>query len=146
MKTNILLVANGDIDCDLQVIDAAARTAHGVRRASARSRPSQILRTGFADSDAVIIDLDNDGQSLGIVEALGCDENAPPVIVLTNPQMAPIAYRHGATACVIKPFTAGELASVINNLCLHVHPFGVEHPVEAISVSKSKASLREPPE
>jgi AmiR/NasT family two-component response regulator len=146
MKTNILLVANGDIESDLDVIDAAARTAHGVRRASARSRPSQVLQKAFADSDAVIIDLDNDGQPLGTVEALGCDENAPPVIVLTNPQMAPIAYRHGATACVIKPFTAGELASVITNLCLHVHPFDVEHPVEAISIATPRSTLRQPPD
>jgi DNA-binding NtrC family response regulator len=146
MKTNILLVANGDIESDLNVIDAAARTAHGVRRASARSRPSQILRRGFADSDAVIIDLDNDGQPLGIVEAIGGNENAPPVIVLANPEMAPKAYRHGATVCLIKPFTAGELASVVNNLCPHEHPFGIEHPVEAISIATPRSALRQAPD
>ena len=146
MKTNILLVANGDIDCDLQVIDAAARTAHGVRRASTRSRPSQILRRNLGDLEAVIVDLDEHTQALSIVEALGCSENKPPVIVLTNSKMAPVAYHHGAAACVIKPFTAGELASVINNVCLHAHPFGPEHPVEAISIATPKASLREPPD
>lgn len=146
MKTNILLVANGDIESDLEVIDAAARTAHGVRRASTRSRPSQILRRKLGDLEAVIVDLDEHTQALSIVEALGCSENKPPVIVLTNSKMAPVAYRHGATACVIKPFTAGELASIISNVSLHAHAFGVEHPVEAISLCTPKASLREPPE
>lgn len=146
MKTNILLVANGDIESDLEVIDAAARTAHGVRRASTRSRPSQILRRKLGDLEAVIVDLDENTQALSIVEALGCSENKPPVIVLTNSKMAPVAYRHGATACVIKPFTGGELASIISNVCLHAHAFGVEHPVEAISLCTPKASLREPPE
>jgi len=146
MKRNILLVANGDIDSDLQVIDAAARTAHGVRRASTRSRPSQILRRKLDDLEAVIVDLDEHTQALSIVEALGCSENKPPVIVLTTAKMAPAAYYHGATVCVIKPFSARELASIINSVCLHVHPFEPEHPVEAISVSTSKASLREPPE
>jgi DNA-binding NtrC family response regulator len=146
MKRNILLVANGDIDFDLQVIDAAARTAHGVRRASTRSRPSQILRRKLDDLEAVIVDLDEHTQALSIVEALGCSENKPPVIVLTNAKMAPAAYRHGAAVCLIKPFTAGELASVISNVCLHAHPFGPGHPVEAISIATPKASLREPPE
>jgi hypothetical protein len=30
--------------------------------------------------------------------------------------------------------------------CLHAHRFGVEHPVEAISIYTPKASLRAPPE
>ncbi|HLW34768.1 MAG TPA: hypothetical protein VKS98_03835 [Chthoniobacterales bacterium] len=55
-------------------------------------------------------------------------------------------YHHGATVCVIKPFSARELASIINSVCLHVHRFKAENPVEAISVSTSKAALREPPE
>jgi DNA-binding response OmpR family regulator len=146
MKTNILLVANSDIESDLEVIDAAARTTHGVRRASAQSRPSQILRRGLDNFDAVVVDLDNQDRALSIVEALGSRENTPPVIVLTEPNMAPIAYRHGATACVTKPFTAGELASVINNLCLHAHPFAIEHPVEAISIATPRSSLRQPPD
>jgi DNA-binding NtrC family response regulator len=146
MKANILLVANGDIDSDLPVIDAAVRTAHGVRRASTRSRPWQILRRDLANIDAVIVDLDKHSQALSIVEALGCSENAPPVIVLTNTDMAPVAYRHGATVCVMKPFTAGDLASVISNVCQHAHRSGPAHPVQAISVATPKASLREPPD
>lgn len=147
MKTNILLVANGDIESDLEVIDAAALTAHGVRRASAHSRPSQILRTEPENFAAVVVDLDNQGDGLGIVEDLGSRENSPPVIVLTEAKMEPMAYRHGATACVIKPFTASELASVINNLCLRdAHPFPIDHPVEAISIATPRSSLRQPPD
>jgi DNA-binding response OmpR family regulator len=146
MKANILLVANGDIDSDLPVIDAAVRTAHGVRRASTRSRPWQILRRDLANIDAVIVDLDKHSQALSIVETLGCSENAPPVIVLSDPKMSPVAYRHGATVCVTKPFSAGDLASVISNVCQHAHRSGPAHPVQAISVATPKASLREPPD
>lgn len=146
MKANILLVADGDIESDLDVVDAAGRTEHGVRRASTRSRPRQILGRNLKNIDAVIVDLDKHSQALPIVEALGSGENMPPVIVLTDPKMSPAAYRHGATVCVAKPFSAGELASVVTNVCSHAHRFGVEHPVEAISVCTSKASLRAPPD
>ena len=146
MKTNILFVANGDIDSDLEVIDAAARTAHGIRRASTQSRPAQVLRRGLKNIDAVIVDLDEHGHALAIVEALGCRENAPPVIALTNSKMAPLAYRHGATVCVNKPFSATELASVIGSVCAHTLPTGSAHPLESISIATPRASLREPPD
>ena len=146
MKRNILLVADGDIESDLNIVDAAARTEHGVRRASTQSRPWQILRRNLKNIDAVLVDLDKYSNALPIVEALGCSENMPPVIVLTSPQMAATAYRHGATVCVTKPFSVDELVSVIDNVCLHAHPFGVEHPVEAISIGTPKASLRAPPD
>ena len=146
MKRNILLVANSDIESDLDIVDAATRTAHGVRRASTQSRPLQILRRNLANIDAVIVDLDEHSQALSIVEALGCSENMPPVIVLTSPQMATTAYRHGANVCVTKPFSVDELASVIDNVCPQSHPFGVEHAVEAISICTAKAPLRVPPD
>lgn len=146
MKTNILLVADGDIESDLDVVDAAARTEHGVRRASTQSRPWQILRRNLKNIDAVIVDLDKHRRALSIVEALGCSENMPPVIVLSDPKMSPAAYRHGATVCITKPFSTDELASVISNVCAHAHRFGVEHPVEAISIRTPKASLRAPPD
>jgi hypothetical protein len=44
------------------------------------------------DLEAVIVALDEHTQALSIVEALGCSENKPPVIVLTNAKMAPAAY------------------------------------------------------
>ena len=132
MKRNILLVADGDIESDLDVVDAAARIEHGVRRASTQSRPWQILRRNLKKIDAVIVDLGKHSQALSIVESLGSKEDAPPVIVLSDPKMSPVAYRHGATVCVTKPFSADELASVISNVCLHAHGFGVEHPDEAI--------------
>jgi DNA-binding response OmpR family regulator len=120
MKRNILLVANGDIESELDIVDAATRTAHGVRRASTQSRPWQILRRNLKNIDAVIVDLGKHSQALPIMEAFGCSENMPPVIVLTSPQMAATAYRHGATICVTKPFSVEELASVIDK-CLPAH-------------------------
>jgi DNA-binding response OmpR family regulator len=146
MKRNILLVADGDIESDLDIVDAATRTAHGVRRVSTRCCPQQILRRNLANIDAVVVDLDKHSQALSIVEALGSSENMPPVIVLTSLQTAAMAYRHGASVCVTKPFSVEELASVIDNVCLHTHLFDVEHPVEAISICTPKAWLRPPPD
>lgn len=117
-----------------------------LQQKNGKSRPWQILRRSLKNIDAVIVDLDEHSQALSIVEALGSKEDTPPVIVLSDPKMLPVAYRHGATVCVTKPFSADDLASVISNVCLHAHRFGVEHPVEAISICTSKASLRVPPD
>jgi hypothetical protein len=146
MKRNILLVADGDIESDLNVVDAAARTTHEVRRASTRSRPAQILRRKMDDLDAVIVDLDEHTQALSIVEALGCSENRPPVIVRQRRKWRRSLTRHGATVCVIKPFNAGDLASVIGNVCLQAHPGPPKHPVEPISIATSQASFCAPPD
>ena len=145
MTTNVLFVANGDIGSDLTVVDAAARTGRRVRRASAHMRPFQILQAGLADTDAVVIDLDKRSHALSIIEELGCSEDMPPVIVLASSKMAPIARRHGATVCVTKPFTAGELASVINEVCVHAPPPGAQHSVGS-SVRTPRSALREPAE
>jgi DNA-binding response OmpR family regulator len=104
------------------------------------------LRRNLASIDAVIVDLDKHSQALSIVGALGCRENMPPLIVLTSPQIAATAYRHGASICVTKPFSVEELASATNNVCLRTHPFGVERPIEAISICTPKSSLRAPPD
>ncbi|HEU5245959.1 MAG TPA: hypothetical protein VFU09_02605 [Candidatus Udaeobacter sp.] len=145
MTTNVLLVADGDIGSDSTVVDAAARTGRRVRRASTHMRPFQIVGGGLDDTDAVIVDVDQHSHALSIIEELGCSEDIPPVIALTSSKLAPIACRHGATVCVTKPFTAGELASVINEVCVHAPPAGAQHSVGS-SVRTPRSTLREPPE
>jgi hypothetical protein len=95
MTTNVLLVADGDIGSRSTVVDAAARTGRRVRRASTRMRPFQIVREGLDDTDAVIVDVDQHSRALSIVEELAYREDMPPVIVLTNSKMAPVASATG---------------------------------------------------
>jgi DNA-binding NtrC family response regulator len=145
MTTNVLLVADGDIGSDLTVVDAAARTGRRVRRASTHMRPFQILRAGLDDADAVIVNLDEHSQALCIIEELGCSADMPPVIVLTTSKMAPVASRHGATVCVLKPFTASELAAIINEVCGYPPLRNAQHQV-GLSVQTPRSTLREPAE
>lgn len=120
MKPNILLVAHGDGTANSVIADAAARTGHELRHASSGREAFEILRAGLDDVDLVIIDVDPGIHSLSILEALGFSKSAPPIIVVTGFEeftMEPIAFRHGATACIGKPFAAGELAALIAEVC-----------------------------
>jgi DNA-binding NtrC family response regulator len=127
MKPNILLVAHEDGTSNSVIADAAARTGHGLRHASSGREAFEILTASLDDVDLVIIDVDPGIHSLSILEALSYCKTAPPVIVVTGfeeSEMEPIAYRHGAVACIGKPFTPGELAALIAEVC----PFTSEQP------------------
>jgi len=126
MKRNILLVGKDNTSTNV-IGDAAARTGHGLRHANTSRETFEILQDGLDDIDLVIIDVDPGIHSLSILEALSYSKTAPPVIVVTGfeeLEMQPIAYRHGATACIGKPFTSGELAILIADIC----PFTSEPP------------------
>ena len=130
MKPNILLVAHGDGTSNSAIADAAARTGHGLRHASSGREAFAILKASLDDVDLVIIDADLGIHSLSILEALSFSRTAPPVIVVTGfeeSEMEPIAYCHGATACIGKPFTPGKLASLIAEVC----PFTSEQPARS---------------
>jgi len=63
--------------------------------------------TMMAAPPARIIDLDPGMHSILVLEALGCCDTCPPIIVVTGLEeleMTAIAHRHGATACIGKPF------------------------------------------
>ena len=69
--------------------------------------------------DVAIIDLDAGVHSLAILETIGGHPVAPPVIVLTSleeSEVTPIASRHGAVACLGKPFQHANLAKAIRAL------------------------------
>jgi AmiR/NasT family two-component response regulator len=66
--------------------------------------------------DVVIVDLDPGMHSLAILEAVADNAFAPPVIALTSleeSEMTPIAIRHGAGACLGKPFQHANLSKAI---------------------------------
>lgn len=120
MTPYILLVADENIPSNSVIADAARRTGHRLRHARNSREAFQILRRGVNDVDLIIIDVDPGIHGLSVLEALGFSKNAPPVLVVTGFEeldMEPTAYRHGATACMGKPFTATELAVLINEIC-----------------------------
>jgi hypothetical protein len=96
MKRNILLVADGDIESDLDIVDAATRTTHGVCRTSTHSRPSQILRRNLKNIDAVIVDLDERSQALTDSIPIS-DVDWPRSRVVKTASLAPILAKaiHG---------------------------------------------------
>jgi DNA-binding NtrC family response regulator len=121
MKTNILLVAQGASNSNSVIANAAVEAGRGLRHASSSHEAFEILAEGLDNIDVVIVDVDPGIHSLSVLEALSYCNVAPPIIVVTGfeeTDMAPIAYRHGATACIGKPFTALELAALIQDVCL----------------------------
>ena len=120
MKSNVLLIARPDRDENRAIEYAARQTGRGLRHAESSREAFEILSSGLDKIDIVIIDLDPGIHSISALEAIGCCDSAPPVIAVTGleeSEMAPIAYRHGAAACVSKPFEAVELVYIINRLC-----------------------------
>lgn len=71
--------------------------------------------------DLVIVDVDPGVHGMAVLEALdGCD-NPPPIIVVTGFEegaMTPIAFRHGAAACIAKPFTVDELVHLMQKVAV----------------------------
>jgi DNA-binding NtrC family response regulator len=121
MKSNILLVAQGASSSNSVIANAAVEAGRGLRHASSSHDYFEILADGLDNIDVVIIDVDPGIHSLSVLEALSYRKTAPPIIVVTGFEemdMAPMAYRHGATACIGKPFTALELAALIHDVCV----------------------------
>lgn len=125
MSLNTLLVARNSSASNQIVADAAAQAGRKLRQVTDSRRAFELLRSGFSGVDLVIIDVDPGIHSMSILEAIAACESAPPVIVVTGfeeSEMTPIAHRHGATACIAKPFTPVELAALIEEVCPATEP------------------------
>lgn len=119
MTTNALLLASKSSDSN-PIAEAIALTGRSLRIVSDSRCAFELLKAGLDNIDLVIIDLDPGIHSISVLEALGCCDTCPPIIVVTGLEeleMTPIARRHGAVACVGKPFSATELASRIEQVC-----------------------------
>ena len=119
MKSKILFVTNGDASLEATVSEAVKKTGCGIRKASSSRQTFEILSLGLEDVDLAIVDLDPSLHSLAILEALDYSQDAPPVIALTTldeAEAGAIARRHGAAACLRKPFAADELAMLIEKV------------------------------
>src|SRR5471032_941984 len=119
MKRNILLVASSSGDSNAIIADAALRTGRDLQHIDNSRRAFELLKAGLDDIDLIIIDLDPGMHSISVLEALGCCDMCPPIIAVTGLEeleMTAVAYRHGATLCVGKPFGAAKFASLIEKI------------------------------
>jgi DNA-binding response OmpR family regulator len=113
VKRNVVLISN----CGKDLINQAASDEVKTDR---RQNTFDILSLALNDIDLAIVDLGVNLQSLAIVEALTHTRPAPPVIALVDggdPEAVTELHRHGAAACLKKPFCADELARLIEAVC-----------------------------
>ena len=113
MKRNVVLISNyGN--------ELTDHGASGEVKTGGTQNTFDILKLALDHIDLAIVDLGANMQSLAIVEALTHTKPAPPVIALVDGKDAeamPELERHGATACLKKPFCADELARLIEAVC-----------------------------
>jgi AmiR/NasT family two-component response regulator len=110
VKRNVVLISNYGNDL----------SAHGASGEEKTGGTFDILSVALEHVDLAIVDLGANMQSLAIVEALTHTRPAPPVIALVDGKDAeamPELQRHGAAACLRKPFCADELARLIEVIC-----------------------------
>lgn len=120
MKRNALLISKETSEWNATIAEAAKRAGLLLLKTTDARRAFALLRSGLQYIVLVIIDVDPGIHSMAILEAISASETAPPVIVVTGfeeSDMAPIARRHGAAACIAKPFTATELMARIEDVC-----------------------------
>jgi DNA-binding response OmpR family regulator len=120
MKRNVLLVTNSGDDLNDTVAKAASKTKLGIRETSTSRNTFEILEPGLDDVDLAIVNVDPILHSLTILEALNDSEAAPPIIVLVDVDEAEatsLVLRHGAAACLRKPFGSDQLAILIEKVC-----------------------------
>ena len=113
MKRNVVLITNYGADL-------TKRGAPGAMKTNGAPNTFDVLSLGLNDIDLAIVDLGASETNLAIVEALTHSQPAPPVIALLEEKDAgamPLLQRHGAAACLKKPFCADELARLIEAVC-----------------------------
>jgi DNA-binding NtrC family response regulator len=119
MKNNLILLVDADADSAGVVLEAAARTGHGMRLVKTSRDAFRILKDEIEQLDAVIIDVDPGAHGLALLEAISGLDEKPAVIVLTALEeiyMKPIATRHGAAACMGKPISIEKLKSKLEQI------------------------------
>ena len=117
MKSNLILLVDADADSLGSVLEAAARTGHGVRLAKTSREAFEIFRNELGRVDAVIVDVDPGAHGLALLEAVCGRKSRPPLLILSGLEeayMKDIAARRGAASCLCKPFSIERLHSALN--------------------------------
>jgi len=116
---SILLVAQGTSSSNDVIAQAAIETHRRLRHASSSHEAFEILAEDLNDIEVIIVDVDVGDHSLSVLDAISYCETAPPIVVVTggeDSEIRPMAHCHGAVACISKPFTARELAALIEDV------------------------------
>ena len=119
MKRNVLLVTSSGNHLASTIAKAARKTGRDVITADSTRQIFDLLSFGLETVDIAIVDICASLHSLAILEALTHSQTAPPVIALVEVDEAeatPIVRRHGAAACLRKPFGTDELATLIDKV------------------------------
>ena len=119
MKRNVVLVTSSGNDLATIVAEAASKTGRDLITPDSTRQIFDMLSLGLEDVDITIVDICSSVHSLAILEALSYSQAAPPVIALVEVNEAeatPIVRRHGAAACLRKPFGSDELATLIDKV------------------------------
>ena len=117
MKEKIILLVDADVDCAGVVLEAGARTGHGVWLSRHNRDAFDFLIREFDRIDILVVDLDPGSHGMALLSALGALRRRPPIIVLTaleESHLEPMAARHGAVACLGKPLSIERLRRVID--------------------------------
>jgi DNA-binding NtrC family response regulator len=120
MNPHVILLLSTDPFVERLAREAVPATRHGLRVVQTSQEAFRQFKEGCEDVDLAIIDLDPGMHANALLEAAG---DRLPVIVLTGLEenyMQPVAARHGALACLAKPFTAERLAEIIAQALKHV--------------------------
>jgi len=122
MKPHLILVVDADADTVGFVLEASARTGHAVRQAKTSREAFEILKNELRHLDAVIVDVDPGAHGLALLEAVSSCREKPPLLMLSGLEeayMKTVAAKHGASACLCKPFSIEQLYAVLNRTIMN---------------------------
>ncbi len=117
MKEKIILLVDADADCAGIVLEAGARTGHGVRVSRDGPEALGFLNREFNRIDSLIVDVETGSRGMALLAALCALWHRLPVIVVTaleEDHVKPMVLRHGAVACLGKPLSSERLRRVID--------------------------------
>ena len=117
MKEKIILLVDADADCAGIVLEAGARTGHGVRVSRDGPEALGFLNREFNRIDSLIVDVETGSRGMALLAALSALWHRLPVIVVTaleENHVKPMVLRHGAVACLGKPLSIERLRRVID--------------------------------
>ena len=136
VRRNVVLITNGNLNPPAKENDA---------NSVGTKNTFDIISLSLDDIDLAIVDLGVNLQSLNVIEALTHSKPNAPVIALVDgkdSEAIPQLHLHGAAAAVQKPFSAEELAKVIEAVCASSErtPLSADKWGHIISRSKSNST------
>lgn len=136
MQHPFILLASTDPAVQDVAVDAILETSHGLRSLENFSAVGRELCTGTNDVALAIVDLDFQGRGLSLLHLLAeCERHFPVLAIVPSSLSAADRLEIFALAagCLEKPIRAGELQSLVREICrrqeMNSHP---EPPRESL--------------